>query len=116
MMNIETRKKNIYVEISNLLKESRKNIISSINSKIANTYFLIGKRIVEEEQNGNERAEYGKELLKNLSKNLIKEFGKGFSVRNLEQMRKFYITYSISQTVSVEFKLWKKICICGILL
>ena len=69
------------------------------------TYFLIGKRIVEEEQDGNKRAEYGKKLIKTLSEKLTKEFGRGFSQRNLEQMRTFYLRYSISQTVSAEFKL-----------
>ena len=69
------------------------------------TYFLIGKRIVEEEQDGNKRAEYGKKLMKTLSEKLTKEFGRGFSQRNLEQMRTFYLRYSISQTVSAEFKL-----------
>ena len=72
---------------------------------MAKTYFLIGKRIVEEEQNGEKRAEYGKKLIKELSKKLTKEFGKGFSERNLEQMRKFYLAYSIPQTVSAEFRL-----------
>ena len=98
-------KKDVYVEISNLLKEARKNIVSNINTTMTKTYFLIGKRIVEEEQNGNERAEYGENLIKNLSKKLTNEFGKGFSERNIEQMRKFYKTYSIPQTVSAEFKL-----------
>ena len=69
------------------------------------TYFLIGKRIVEEEQNGNKRAEYGKNLIKMLSEKLTKEFGKGFSQRTLEQMRTFYVRYSIPQTLSAEFKL-----------
>lgn len=103
-MDIEI-KKDVYVEISNLLKEARKNIVSNINTTMTKTYFLIGKRIVEEEQNGNERAEYGENLIKNLSKKLTNEFGKGFSERNIEQMRKFYKTYSIPQTVSAEFKL-----------
>ena len=69
------------------------------------TYFLIGKRIVEEEQNGNERAEYGEKLIKNLSKKLTEEFGKGFSKRNLWQMKQFYLAYSKVQTVSAQFKL-----------
>ncbi len=69
------------------------------------TYFLIGKRIIEEEQDGNKRAEYGKNLIKILSEKLTKEFGKGFSQRNLEQMRTFYVRYSIPQTLSAEFKL-----------
>ena len=57
------------------------------------TYFEIGRKIVEEEQGGKERAEYGKELLKDLSKALTNEFGKGFSVYNLERMRNFYIVF-----------------------
>ena len=103
-MDIEI-KKDIYDEISSLLKEARKSIVSNINTTMTKTYFLIGKRIVEEEQNGNERATYGKNLIKNLSKKLTNEFGKGFSERNIEQMRKFYKTYSIPQTLSAEFKL-----------
>ena len=98
-------KKDIYKEIHELLSKARQNIISNINSTMTKTYFLIGKRIVEEEQNGNKRAEYGKNLIKILSEKLTKEFGKGFSETNLEQMRKFYVRYSIPQTLSAEFKL-----------
>ena len=103
-MKIEI-KKDIYQEIHDLLHKARQNIISNINSIMTKTYFLIGKRIVEEEQDGNKRAEYGKKLMKTLSEKLTKEFGRGFSQRNLEQMRTFYLRYSISQTVSAEFKL-----------
>ena len=103
-MKIEI-KKDIYQEIHDLLHKARQNIISNINSTMTKTYFLIGKRIVEEEQDGNKRAEYGKKLIKTLSEKLTKEFGRGFSQRNLEQMRTFYLRYSISQTVSAEFKL-----------
>ena len=103
-MKIEI-KKDIYQEIHDLLHNARQNIISNINSTMTKTYFLIGKRIVEEEQDGNKRAEYGKNLIKMLSEKLTKEFGRGFSQRNLEQMRTFYLRYSISQTVSAEFKL-----------
>jgi predicted nuclease of restriction endonuclease-like (RecB) superfamily len=69
------------------------------------TYFQIGKRIVEEEQGGVSRAEYGSALLKNLSNELIKEFGKGYSEQNLKNMRQFYLIYQKRQTVSSEFKL-----------
>ena len=62
-MKIEI-KKDIYQEIHDLLYNARQNIISNINSTMTKTYFLIGKRIVEEEQNGNKRAEYGKNLIK----------------------------------------------------
>ena len=98
-------KKDIYQEIHDLLHKARQDIISNVNYTMTKTYFLIGKRMVEEEQNGNKRAEYGKKLMKTLSEKLTKEFGKGFSQRNLEQMRTFYLRYSISQTVSAEFKL-----------
>ena len=97
-------KKDIYEEIHELLSKARQNIISNINSTMTKTYFLIGKRIVEEEQNGNKRAEYGKNLIKILSEKLTKEFGKGFSQRNLEQMRKFFKVYGIPQTLFEEFK------------
>ena len=103
-MNIEI-KKDIYEEIKILLNSARNSITSTINSTMAKTYFLIGKRIVEEEQNGEKRAEYGDELIKNLSLRLTKEFGKGFSKRNLWQMKQFYLAYSKVQTVSAQFKL-----------
>jgi hypothetical protein len=64
------------------------------------TYFQIGKMIVEEQQNGKERADYGKAILKSLSEVLTTEFGKGFSVDNLENMRKFYLVYQKSETLS----------------
>ena len=102
---MEIERKDIFIDIKNIIEVSKKKIVSSINATITTTYFLIGKRIVEEEQGGVERAEYGKNLIKNLSKKLTENYGKGFSERNLEQMRKFYLTYSISQTVSAEFKL-----------
>ena len=98
-------KKDIYQEIHDLLHKARQNIISNVNSTMTKTYFLIGKRIVEEEQDGNKRAEYGKNLIKMLSEKLTKEFGKGFSETNLEQMRKFFKVYGISQTLSEEFRL-----------
>ncbi|TDP01362.1 putative nuclease of restriction endonuclease-like (RecB) superfamily [Flavobacterium sp. 245] len=63
------------------------------------TYFEIGRIIVEEEQNGKNRAEYGKQLLKELSKQLTREFGKGFSVVSLENIRKFYLVYSKSESL-----------------
>ena len=81
-------------KISNLVNDARQQIVRSINQTMAHSYFEIGRLIVEEEQNGFEKADYGKFLLIELSKNLIKEFGKGFSVTNLKQMRQFYLCYS----------------------
>ena len=98
-------KNNFYEKVADLLKEARRNVVQTVNKTMVYTYFEIGKMIVEEEQNGKERAEYGKQILKELSKRLTSEFGKGFSQRNLEQMRQFYLTYSKTQTLSAEFNL-----------
>jgi predicted nuclease of restriction endonuclease-like (RecB) superfamily len=94
-----------YSDIKKLLADAKNKVYQTINTTMTQTYWEIGRRIVEQEQNGKERAEYGKALLKNLSTELTKEFGKGFSIRNLEQMRKFYLSFSKSQTASAEFKL-----------
>ncbi|MET7037590.1 PDDEXK nuclease domain-containing protein [Elizabethkingia miricola] len=80
-------------EIRNILAQARMKAYQSVNSVMVEAYWLIGKRIVEEEQNGKERAEYGEALLKNLSVALTKEFGKGFSSSNLRNFRQFYLTY-----------------------
>ncbi len=95
----------LYNKIASILEESRKLVASTVNTAMVQTYFEIGKLIVEEEQHGNVRAEYGKETLKNLSIKLTANYGKGFSVTNLKQMRDFYLTYQIRQTVSDQFTL-----------
>ena len=96
---------NIYQEIKELLYSAKNRVYQTINNTMTQTYFQIGKRIVEEEQGGETRAEYGSALLKNLSSELIKEFGKGYSEQNLKNMRQFYLIYQKRQTVSSEFKL-----------
>jgi len=93
-----------YNKIVNLLKEARKGVVQTVNKTMVYTYFEIGRMIVEEEQKGKERAAYGKQILKGLSEKLRLEFGKGFSVTNLKQMRQFYLSYSIGQTLSDEFE------------
>ena len=94
---------NLFKEIKDLITQSRKKVIKTVNSEMVLTYFQIGRLIVESEQKGEERAEYGKETLKDLSRSLSAEFGKGFSVDNLENMRKFYLVYGKSETVSRKF-------------
>ena len=93
---------NFYSKISEILKSVRNKVVQTVNTTMVETYFEIGKLIVEEEQNGKERAEYGKQILKELSNKLTKEFGKVFSEDNLSNMRKFYLTYQsqISETLS----------------
>lgn len=86
-----------YDSIKGILIDARKRVSKNVNSIMTFSYYEIGRRIVEEEQNGEDRAKYGKSLIKNLSKTLTKEFGKGFGVRNIELMRKFYQTFSTDE-------------------
>lgn len=89
----------IFEEIKGLINASRNRVYSAVNTEMLNLYWNIGKIIMEIQQ-GNERASYGDSVLEKLSKKLTNEFGKGFSARNLERMRKFYICFSISTTLS----------------
>lgn len=99
-MSTDLQNKAIFQQVVELLQSARQQVLRTVNSTMVCTYFEIGRMIVEEEQNGKERAQYGKQLLKGLSEQLTKEFGKGFSLVNLENMRKFYLAYSISESVS----------------
>ena len=91
--NISTDIKDIYLQIKDTLLQSRKQAYTAVNSAMVQAYWQIGKIIVEHEQNGNLRAEYGKAILQDLSYKLEHEFGNGFSVRNLQQMKKFYVLF-----------------------
>ena len=91
-----------FSQIVDLLQSARSQVVRTINQTMVTTYFEIGRMIVEEEQNGRGRAEYGQSLLQDLSKVLTTEFGKGFSVTNIQQMRNFYLVYQKQQTVSVK--------------
>lgn len=79
--------------ICKLLEEARRHTVRSVNAILAATYWEIGRRVVEFEQEGKERAEYGSALLQRLSKDLTKRFGRGFGVDNLQRMRAFYLEY-----------------------
>lgn len=94
-MSKEAVQDNLYANIANLLRIARQTVVRAVNQTMVHTYYEIGRMIVEDEQQGKERAEYGKQVLKELSKKLAAEFGRGFSVQNLENMRKFYLLYSI---------------------
>ena len=91
---------NLIAEVKELLQNARRQTVRQVNQTMVLTYFEIGRKIVEEEQGGKERAEYGKGLLKELSKALTQDFGKGFSVDNLQNMRTLYTVYSKYETVS----------------
>ena len=85
-----------------ILKNARQKAYTAVNSAMVEAYWKIGRRIVEEEQSGRERAEYGKEILQNLSKELTEEFGKGYSYRTLREIRQFYLMFS-------DFEKWRTV-------
>lgn len=99
----------IILEIRELLENARKNVAQQVNTQLLTTYWNIGRIIVEYEQQNQIRADYGKQTLRELSKELTREFGKGFSVSNIQFMRRFYQSYSIQQTVSVKLS-WSHYC------
>lgn len=103
-MNAE-KSHNLYSRVADLLQKARQSVVRNINHTMVYTYYEIGRIIVEDEQCGKERAEYGKQVLLGLSKNLTANFGRGFSVDNLQNMRQFYLTYSIYETDSRKFEL-----------
>lgn len=113
MKKLTTSKKKyteLIKKISELVDKSRRELVQAINTKIVNTYWSIGKYIIEYEQRGKERADYGSELIRTLSKELSSRFGKGFSRSNLQNMRLFYLTYKKSQTLSGKLS-WSHYCI-----
>jgi predicted nuclease of restriction endonuclease-like (RecB) superfamily len=92
-------------DISNVIDEARKSVALSINCTMTAAYWLIGRRIVEFDQGGKARAQYGKALLAKLSDDLTRQYGRGFGMVNLSQMKKFYLLWApdrIFQTVSEE--------------
>lgn len=82
---------NIINEIKAIITAARENVVRQINKELLYSYWNIGRIVVEYEQKGNFKADYGKKLLKSLSQELARELGKGFSVSNLQFMRRFYL-------------------------
>lgn len=102
-MTLTNSNPNYVVEIKEILSNARKRAYSVVNSAMVEAYWNIGKRIVEEEQDGKERAEYGKEIIKKLSKELTTEFGKGFSERTLWEIKQFYLIF-------IDFEKLRTVC------
>ena len=96
-------------EIKNIIITSRNKIAYEVNNTMLLAYWNVGRIIVENEQNGNIKAEYGKQIMKELSKELRKSLGTGFSVSNLFNMRRLYIIYPKFQTVSGKLS-WSHYC------
>jgi len=95
--------KSVFEDVANVIETARSSAVRSVNAIMTAAYWLIGRRIVDYEQKGKSRAEYGQALLERLSADLTAHFGRGFSVDNLESMRGFYLAYPherILKTVS----------------
>lgn len=92
----------VRVGIVDIVNTARVTAARNVNALMTASYWEIGRRIVEAEQNGKRRAGYGERLITLLSADLTLQFGRGFSSRNLEQMRQFYLTWPIPQTLSAE--------------
>ena len=93
---------NLINSVKEVIIQSRQRVFRMVNASLLDTYWNIGRLIVEDEQNGNSKATYGKSTLKNLSKELTLEFGKGFDYTNLTNMRNFYLAFPIIDAVRQE--------------
>ncbi|MDR0677191.1 MAG: PDDEXK nuclease domain-containing protein [Holosporaceae bacterium] len=95
MAKIPVREKKFFAEIAAILRQGRAVVYKAVNSAMVETYWHIGKRIVEQEQNGKNRADYGDYLITNLSRYLGDAFGKGFTEANIRNFRQFYLTFPV---------------------
>lgn len=89
----------LYILIRKVLNEAKQNISRTVNSTMVHAYWQVGKYIVEYEQQGKERAEYGKGVINELSNKLVDEFGNGFTITNLKYMRQLYLIFPISHAL-----------------
>ena len=94
-MKLDKTSNNYIFDIKQIVSEAKKQVSTAVNSTMVKAYWLIGKRIVEEEQNGKERAEYGKQIVENISKELTNEFGRGFSTTNIRYFRNFFLLFPV---------------------
>ncbi len=89
----------LFDRVISILEQARGNVVRAVNSNMVMAYWLIGREIVQELQGGEERAEYGKQVVENLSKQLTERYGKGFSEQSLQNFRRFYTAYSQRITI-----------------
>ncbi|MBU4077886.1 MAG: DUF1016 family protein [Euryarchaeota archaeon] len=102
IITIDNSTQILYDQIRRVLLDAQRSVSHAVNIAMVHAYFEVGRLIVEDEQHGEARAEYGEETLMALSRKLLTEFGKGFSVRNLRNMRTFYIAFKNRQTLSAK--------------
>lgn len=102
MSNKDAIPDSLYTAISSVIQEARQHVRQAVNRQMVQAYWHVGRLIVEQEQQGKLRAGYGKQQLEQLSTRLQADFGKGFDVTNLRNMRRFYLAFPIQETVSPE--------------
>lgn len=114
-MKIDNLKYSALLEnIGSTIERARENAIKAVNTELVKANWEIGRHIVEYEQDGQERAEYGSDLLSKLSKDLRQKFGKGFGRRNILDMRRFYIAYPIWQAVPAKLSWTHFVTLLGV--
>ena len=101
---VKAKKVDLAERIITLVEEAKRKVVSAVNVALVYTYYEVGRMIVEEEQGGKKRAEYGKELLKVLSHRLTNRFGRGWSVDNLQRMRELYLVYSPTEIYAKQLR------------
>ena len=108
-IDITVSENRLIESIKDIILTSRRNIVRSVNTEMLSAYWSIGRLIVEDEQKNQERAQYGEQTLKHISKRLKAEPGSGFSLTNLKTMRRCFLVYRKSQTLSDQLS-WSHYC------
>ena len=108
-IDITVNENRLIESIKEIILASRRNIVRSVNTEMLSAYWSIGRLIVEDEQKNQERAQYGEQTLKHISKRLKAELGNGFSISNLQFMRRLFLSYPNQQTLSVKLS-WSHYC------
>ena len=90
---VKTDANSLFSRVVKIITDAQSNVVRTVNSEMVRAYWHIGKEIIEEEQKGHERAEYGENIIENLSLRLSKQFGKGYSTTNLRYFRQFFLAY-----------------------
>ena len=98
----DARRHSIFGDVTRIIDAARQSAVRSVNAVMTAAYWLIGQHIVEFEQEGKKRADYGEEIIEQLAADLSARYGRGFSLRNVWQMKAFYLAWSIPQTASAE--------------
>ncbi len=94
LAHMRTEGDDLFDRVVSILEQARANVVRSVNNNMVIAYWLIGREIVQEIQGGDERAEYGKQIIAQLSEKLTHKYGRGFSTTNLRYFRTFYMVYS----------------------